>query len=261
MLQFLRAIKPMPLTTGFIVFHALYFFAQVFFPVLPWTGFLQSDISTLIAFGGIFRGMFDFPILAESALYRFLTAGFVHGDFIHFILNMLCLYMAGGIVEVFFGRLWYVVVYFLAILAGAIFSLIFNAPETVSVGASGGIMGLLAANIMMAKFRLYDPKGHLRNAIFRENLSILIPSLLPFIGELTSGHAVDLSAHFGGAIGGSLVAGFIFFVFWPKVDLRPKGKWFSGIIALGLILFAAQGIHILSSQYSVIKKDFLQHNN
>ena len=90
--------------------------------------------------------------------YRLITSGFVHADWIHLGVNMYVLYEFGQFVELHFvewygvwGRLIYLVVYLLAIVAGDIPSLI-REKENIgyaAIGASGAVSAIVFIFIIM----------------------------------------------------------------------------------------------------------------
>ncbi|MFH1770690.1 MAG: rhomboid family intramembrane serine protease [archaeon] len=81
-----------------------------------------------------------------------VTHMFLHGSFMHILFNMYALLMFGGILEQRIGTKRFLILYFSAgIIAGAISSQVYNA----SLGASGAVMGILAALIvLMPKLRV-----------------------------------------------------------------------------------------------------------
>lgn len=78
--------------------------------------------------------------------YRFLTYGFVHGDIMHLLLNMVSLYFLGQAVEARYGRWEFLRFYLLTILiTGVVFGLLRllpGMPRSPVVGASGAVVGV-----------------------------------------------------------------------------------------------------------------------
>lgn len=82
-------------------------------------------------------------------LWQLLTYGFMHGGFMHLFLNMFALYMFGSEIERLFGSRRYLAYYLLCVIGAALMHLVVVAfaglPPLPTVGASGGVFGLLLA--------------------------------------------------------------------------------------------------------------------
>lgn len=76
--------------------------------------------------------------------WRVLTAPFLHGSWIHLVLNMIALWSVGGWIELAWGRSYTATMFLLASIGGCLASLLW-AEAAVIVGASGGILGLAGA--------------------------------------------------------------------------------------------------------------------
>lgn len=81
-------------------------------------------------------------VLEEGEWYRLVAPMFLHAGLIHFALNMLGLFFVGGTVERRHGTAETILVFLLTAIGGNMASTLFMSPS-VSVGASGGILGLL----------------------------------------------------------------------------------------------------------------------
>ena len=95
-------------------------------------------------------------ILRHGEFYRLITAGFVHVNGTHLLVNMLTLYFFGPWLEVTLGPIGYLIVYFGSELAAHTLALIVqhaNARYS-AVGASGAITGVLFAFCLFEPFRL-----------------------------------------------------------------------------------------------------------
>ena len=85
-------------------------------------------------------------------MYRLVTHGFIHADFIHLGVNMLTLYFFGKFAEaVIFTRGEYIVLYITAIPAASLFDL-FKQRDNYnyrSLGASGAVSAVLFSTIIL----------------------------------------------------------------------------------------------------------------
>lgn len=83
-------------------------------------------------------------IVQEGEVWRLLSAMVLHAGFIHFVLNMAALYFVGSAIEISHGFICCMIMFVVPAVGGSIFSAIFL-PTMISVGASGGIFGLIGA--------------------------------------------------------------------------------------------------------------------
>ncbi len=164
--------------------------------------------------------------------FRLLTATLLHGDVIHLLCNGIALWVGGMFVEMFVGKRWMFAVYTVSGITGSLLGIAINDASLVSVGASGAIMGVLAAAFMLA---LRLQKGPARSSIQMQLGRILIPSLIPFATH--GGGRVDVAAHIGGAIGGAVVAGLLSLVWKMDSEARPLPRVAAALTTLSSILF------------------------
>jgi rhomboid protease GluP len=126
--------------------------------------------------------------------WRLFTAIFVHADIVHIFGNMLFLFIFGLRAEDMFDVKEYLLIYFLAGLAGGFLTLALWPADTLSVGASGAIFGTLGATIIYA-----------RRAIGQSIMTALLYAFFLFyISSFGSGNTNYL-AHLGGLVTGLLI--------------------------------------------------------
>lgn len=89
-----------------------------------------------------------YPVLFRGEYWRIVTALFVHIDPIHLFFNMYALYIAGRIVEAYYGSLRTLIIYFTSGIAGNIASLVL---PVFSAGASGAIFGVFGALVVVER--------------------------------------------------------------------------------------------------------------
>ncbi|MER3431518.1 MAG: hypothetical protein C4324_10855 [Blastocatellia bacterium] len=87
-------------------------------------------------------GLVKSRVIYDGEYWRILTGATLHGGLLHIYFNTQALFGFGGLMEYLSNRAHLAIVFLLAIISGGIFSVIFL-PDTPSVGASGGIMGLV----------------------------------------------------------------------------------------------------------------------
>lgn len=87
-------------------------------------------------------------VLFKGEWWRIVTALFIHMDPLHLFFNMYALYIAGRIVEIYYGHLRALGVYFASGIIGNIASLLLPA---FSAGSSGAVFGLFGALVVIEK--------------------------------------------------------------------------------------------------------------
>ena len=187
-----RASSPYTITYALIAINALVFAAMVASGV----SFTQPTPLDVANWGGDFG---PYTIGAHQ-WWRLLTACFLHFGIIHIGFNMYVLYQIGPFIEMAFGRVRYLVIYFLAGLGGSIVS-VWVHPMSVGAGASGAIFGLCGAvfGFLLRNRRTLDPA--VTNSIAKSAGIFVLYNVV--YGSIT--RTTDLSAHFGGLVTGFVV--------------------------------------------------------
>ncbi len=233
------AAAPLPaarwpwLTCALLAVLAAVFAAELLFPVEP-AKLASPHIDTLIAMGALNRRL----ALESGEWYRLLSSSLLHGGPLHLVLNGVALWMAGSVLERLLGRARLGALFVLGALGGSLGSMAINDPATVSVGASGAIMGMLAAAVV-SSFRL--PTSAARDRLQVGLLQVLVPSLIP-LATVRTGGRIDFAGHLGGAAAGAC-AGALLLATWARSSPRPRFAGAAAAIALaGVALFAWSGL-------------------
>lgn len=91
-------------------------------------------------------------------VWQLVTSAFLHGSTLHLLLNMIGLMSFGGEIERVLGPRRYLILYFTAVIVAALVQLIVVSttpgPIYPTVGASGGVFGVLLAFGMMFPRRM-----------------------------------------------------------------------------------------------------------
>jgi membrane associated rhomboid family serine protease len=208
-----------PLVTWtLVIVCALFFFYEQLLPE-------RSLLETIYIFG-VVPARFTDPTYAAAMGYpadgyeSLVTYMFLHGGWLHFLLNMWVLWIFADNVEEALGRARFAAFYLLCGLAAIVAHMLFNWNSTVPViGASGAIAG-----VMGAYFRLFP----------RARVVTLIPIIIiPWIVELPA--VVFLGIWFAlqllSGLSGALTAGQAGEVaFWAHVGGFTAGlvlvRWF-----------------------------------
>jgi rhomboid protease GluP len=150
--------------------------------------FWDISSSVLLILGGKYG-----PLINDGEWWRILTCNFLHGGLIHIGMNMYSLYAIGPQIEEIFGKIKYVIIYTVAGISSSLLSY-YLAPNTLSIGASGAIFGLLGALLSFAiKEKDRINKGAITNIVVIVAINLYIGTTIPNI---------DNYAHLGGFLGG-----------------------------------------------------------
>jgi membrane associated rhomboid family serine protease len=168
------------------------------------------------------------PLVADGDLWRLVTYSFVHSGILHIGFNMLILWQLGTMLEPAIGRLQFGVIYFVSVLCGALGSLVID-PNVPTVGASGGIFGLMAAAVVILRARGVDPMA--TGLPLWIGLNLLITFTIPNI---------SVGGHIGGLFGGALAA----------LAIAELPRSMRGLPRVAPVLVAA-GIGVLAAAASV----------
>ena len=169
--------------------------------------------------------------LKNHEYWRILTGATTHGGLAHVLMNCYAFYSFGRIFEMLANRAHLAIVFLLSAIGGGILSLIF-VPNGISVGASGGIVGLIGYLAVYA-FR----RSQFISPAFRKNLLINIGFILIF--GLVLYQFIDNFGHIGGLITGGLY-GLLQIPSDAHVDPREAGTavQFAGLAAVGIYVAA-----------------------
>lgn len=157
---------------------------------------IDINIYTLIQMGAKVN-----ILINRGEIYRLITSTFLHGGIIHILFNMSALNIIGKEVEYIYGSKKYILIYILSALSGSLFGYLFN-PNSISVGASGAIFGLLGAMLVFGlKEKNKIGKQYAKNILGTLAINVIIGITISNI---------DNYAHLGGLIMGAISALILF---------------------------------------------------
>ncbi|PSL27525.1 rhomboid family intramembrane serine protease [Chitinophaga ginsengisoli] len=163
--------------------------------------------------------MWPYMVKEKKQYYRFITSGFVHGDFMHLGFNMLTLFFFGRHIEeaflmIFHSKLYYLLFYTLALVLSDIPTYLKhkNNDGYRTIGASGAVSAVVFAFILFAPWT--------------KILVFIIPMPAILYGIVYLGYTIYLSrrgshdginhdAHLWGAVFGILFP----LIFEPRIGL------------------------------------------
>ena len=172
---------------------------------------------------------FDKPAFLNGEYWRILTGAAVHGGLAHVVMNSYAFYSFGRIFETLSNGAHLASVFLLSAIGGGILSLVF-VPDGLSVGASGGVVGLISylAVYTFRRRQFITPE-------FRKSLLMNIGFIIIF--GLVLYHVIDNFGHIGGLITGA-VYGLIQIPGDAYTDPREAGRFAqsAGLASLGIYL-------------------------
>jgi rhomboid protease GluP len=172
----------------------------------------------------------------DGQWWRLVTAGFLHGGWLHILMNSWVLFDIGAEVELLYGTSRLIVFYFVSTVTG--FALSSHLTGGASLGASAGIFGLIGAMLAFGFTERTALGAQVKSLYTRWVIYGLVLSFLP---------GVDFWAHVGGIAGG-FVAGWL--AATPRARLmwkEPLLRAIAGIcialtvVAFGMLYLAMSG--------------------
>jgi rhomboid protease GluP len=146
------------------------------------------------------------PYALTGDKYRLFTSMFLHGGIVHLLMNMYLLFQIGFLSEAVWGKVRFIFIYILTGLFGSLASAYWyslqslNNPTapipTVSIGASGAVLGISGALLVHAFIEK-------EKALI--DLKIIAQVVLLNIGFGFMNQGVDNACHLGGAISGIVI--------------------------------------------------------
>ena len=202
----------------------------------PQLTYVLIAINVLVGLGSLFggggassgsltdNGGLSEHFIAEGEYWRLVTAGFLHAGLFHLLTNMLSLWILGSIIEPAVGTWRFAVIYFVSLLCGS-FGALLMSPDSITVGASGAIFGLLASAAVVAWNRGFS--------LMESGLGIWIGLNLLITFTVPN---ISIGGHVGGLIGGAIVT--LLLLELPARMRVPSFVPLAGSIALGVAAVA-----------------------
>lgn len=155
---------------------------------------LAVYVAQWVSQGAVTTALGYAPVLTLDEPWRMLTTALVHSQrsIFHLLFNMYSLFVLGPLLESFIGRARLLAVYVLSAVGGSV-AVLYLAPATFVIGASGAIFGLFGAFFIVQR-RL---GGSSIQFIVLIGLNLGLGFIVP---------GISWQAHVGGLLVGVLVA-------------------------------------------------------
>jgi membrane associated rhomboid family serine protease len=175
--------------------------------------------------------------VASGEYWRLLTSAFLHGSLIP--TNMISLYILGIPLERILGRGRFLLIYLLSLLGSSVSVMVFGAPVSLTIGASGAIYGLMGALLVTFKRLRYD----LRQLLIILALNVYITFQFP---------GISWQGHLGGLVVGAIVGAAMVY---PPQPSRRNWQWGTAIgvvvVLIGVLVVRDTQLGIWSCVYEV----------
>ncbi len=246
-------LREFPMTLGLVTVCVVLFIWQVLTGVNP----SLPNNAELLKWGANFL-----PYTLSNQPWRMISSLFLHIGLLHLIFNMFALYYFGQVAERMFGSVNVLMLFLLSGIGGnllnnylSIHQVLANDVPAVSAGASGGIMGIGMALLVVAL-----SKKAINGLQLSANSLLWVMAINLGYGFFVGG--IDNAGHVGGAVTGLLLGLAYIFQFSGTTTpmssnqalYQPKVWAVYGIISLlfGLIFWQLhqQFMNLLTSQYA-----------
>jgi membrane associated rhomboid family serine protease len=155
--------------------------------------------------------------LYQHEYYRLITAGFLHYNIFHILVNMYSLYVLGYQLERIVGWWRYLTLFLLSVVGGNVLVYLVDGLQASALGASTGIFGLLSAYYLVAR-KVGAQTGQILGLI-----------ALNLVISVSFRHTISLWGHVGGLVTGAIVGAVLVYI--------PPKRW--QLQAGALVLIAA----------------------
>ncbi|HKS09897.1 MAG TPA: rhomboid family intramembrane serine protease [Pyrinomonadaceae bacterium] len=164
----------------------------------------------------------------DGEVWRLFTATLMHGKFEHVLLNAVSLVWLSKIIGQTLPRALVLPLFLVSAVVGNVFSVVLS-PDT-SMGASGGMMGLMGFIVVAAYFdRTNYPQRFFKH--------MWKPIATVFAFSLFGLSYFDNAAHLGGLVTGALLGLLYVTQAWAKLTGKPLR--FAGVVGTLAIVFTA----------------------
>jgi membrane associated rhomboid family serine protease len=163
--------------------------------------------------------------VANGEWWRLVTSTFLHYGAFHLAMNMYVLFFAGTVLEQYFGRWRFLLLYVVSGVAGSAGAL-YLSPDKLTAGASGAAFGLLGAMFVLERRGIIHTQGQI---------------LLLIVLNLAITFAFSRYISVGGHVGG-LIAGVVVGLAFLRFRSAPATLAAAAAVAIGAITVAYASI-------------------
>ena len=191
---------------------------------------ISNETETAIFFGAYYKAL-----TAAGEWWRLLSCGLVHISVIHLFMNSLSLINIGTVFENRFGVIRYLIILFGSVAGGSLFMYAAEG-NTVAVGLSGGLYGLMGGYIMICITSGLWKNSEVLSSLVRVILINLMINFMP---------GIAVTAHAGGFITGMILTA----LFIDDAPVFRRNMLIAGLVFAGALgYFSYRGTMIREDQ-------------
>lgn len=151
---------------------------------------MENETEAAIVVGAYYK-----PFILAGEWWRLLTVGFVHISLAHILMNGISLWSLGNILEPYEGKGRFLLILLCSVIGGSLF-LFAAGDNTVAVGLSGGLYGLLACYTYLVIIRGGWHAERMRSSLINTYIINLLINFIP---------GIAWQAHLGGFVTGLIL--------------------------------------------------------
>lgn len=172
------------------------------------------------------------PFVQQGQWWRLVTGAFMHAGIVHIGSNMLLFWFLAQEMEYPLGRLQFVMTYAASVMGGSL-GVMLMSPIDPTLGASGGVFGLMGALVVLQLRAKQNPWNSGLGGLIVINvfLTFAIPG-------------ISAGGHLGGLGAGALAGLIIEPIPWGRADPKIRAV-FIGALSIGLAVAAVLVAHWL----------------
>ncbi|MFZ4667986.1 MAG: rhomboid family intramembrane serine protease [Microthrixaceae bacterium] len=179
------------------------------------------------------------PLVADGEWWRLVTGAFLHGGVLHLMMNMFLLWLLAKELEPALGHVGFALVFAVSVVGGALGVMLLS-PNDPTLGASGGVFGLMGALIVLQLRARQNPWNSGIGGLVVVNL--ILTFTIP---------GISIGGHVGGLLAGAAAGAVVQPKAWPQTSAGIRNG-FLVLMSLGLVVAAVLVAGALATDLSSI---------
>jgi membrane associated rhomboid family serine protease len=177
------------------------------------------------------------PFVADGEWWRLVTGAFLHAGPLHLAMNMFLLWLLAKELEPALGHLNFALCYGVSVLGGAL-GVVLLSPNDPTLGASGGVFGLMGALVVLQLRARQNPWNTGIGGLVAVN--VVLTFALP---------GISVGGHLGGLVAGAVAGAVVQPQRWPQTTTGIR-TGFLALFGVGLLVLAVLAAGALATDLS-----------